>query len=266
MTAPVFLLDPALLAEAKVGSTFSFGGSEAHHAASVVRVRPGELIELVDGEGQRVHAIVEAGASPRDGQSRGSSAERAEVRVRVERVIHEAVPRPRFVVAQALAKGEHGELAVDLMTQVGVDVIIPWAAQRCVTQWRADRADRGRRKWVDASIQASKQARRARVPQIAPLASLEELVEVTRAAACTLVLHEQAMTDLAAVALPEDGDVLMVIGPEGGLADDERLSLKEAGSQEVRLGPTVLRTSLAGATAITALSARSRWRASAMGG
>lgn len=266
MTAPVFLLDPAVLAEARVGSTVSFGGSEAHHAASVVRVRNGEHIELVDGEGLRVHAIVVGGSSPRDGQSRGSSAERAEVSAHVERVIHEDLPRPRFVVAQALAKGEHGELAVDLMTQVGVDVIIPWAAQRCVTQWRADRVDRGGRKWVDASIQASKQARRARVPQVAKLTSLEELVEVARAAACTLVLHEQAVTDLVAVDLPVDGDVLMVIGPEGGLADDERESLRRVGAQEVRLGPTVLRTSLAGAAAITALSARSRWRACAMGG
>lgn len=266
MTAPVFLLDPVTLAEAQVGSTVTFGGGEAHHAASVVRVRPGESIELVDGEGLRVLAIVETSSSTRDGQSRGSAADRAEVRARVDQIIREAMPRPQFVVAQALAKGEHGELAVDLMTQVGVDVIIPWAAQRCVTQWRADRAERGRRKWVDASIQASKQARRARVPQVAPVTSLEELVEVARAAACTLVLHEQAMTDLAAVTLPEDGDVLMVIGPEGGLADDERESLRRAGAEEVRLGPTVLRTSLAGAAAISALSATSRWRARSMGG
>jgi 16S rRNA (uracil1498-N3)-methyltransferase len=74
------------------------------------------------------------------------------------------------------------------------------------------------------------------------------------------------MTDLAAVTLPEDGDVLMVIGPEGGLADDERESLRRAGAEEVRLGPTVLRTSLAGAAAISALSATSRWRARSMGG
>lgn len=266
MTAPVFYLDPAALAEAQVGSTVSFGGSEAHHAAGVVRVRPGEPIELVDGEGLRVHAIVEAASSPRETQSRNSSGDRAEVRARVEGVIHEALPRPRFVVAQALAKGEHGELAVDLMTQVGVDVIIPWAAQRCVTQWRADRADRGRRKWVDASIQASKQARRARLPQVAALASLADLVKVARAAACALVLHEQAMPDLASVPLPQDGDIVMVIGPEGGLADDERESLREAGAQEVRLGPTVLRTSLAGAAAITVLSTTSRWRTRAVGG
>jgi 16S rRNA (uracil1498-N3)-methyltransferase len=90
--------------------------------------------------------------------------------------------------------------------------------------------------------------------------NLTSLVGRARDSALTLVLHEDAAAPLAGVALPEDGDVLVVVGPEGGITERELQALVAAGARPVRLGPTVLRTSSAGPAALAVLNAQHRWR------
>ena len=243
MSAPVFVVDPARLAVGPV----VVDGAEGRHAATVSRIAPGEAVVLVDGLGRRGEGVV-------------VSAGRERVEVEVAELVEERVPQPRFVVVQALPKGDRGELAVETMTEVGVDVVVPWAAARCVTRWRADRADKALGKWRTSSRTAAKQSRRSRFPEVTPLATTPEVCRLLSAAALGAVLHESATRPLAEVTLPSDGDVVLVVGPEGGVSDEELGAFREAGAATYRLGETVLRTSTAGVAALAVLSAGMRWR------
>jgi 16S rRNA (uracil1498-N3)-methyltransferase len=164
------------------------------------------------------------------------------------------------VVVQALPKGDRGELAVETMTEVGVDVIVPWAADRCVTRWRPERRDKALGRWRATAREAAKQARRARLPEVADLASTEDAAARIAAASLALVLHEEAEAPLSAVQAPVAGDIVLVVGPEGGITDAESERFAAAGGRPARLGPTVLRTSTAGvAAASVLLAATGRW-------
>lgn len=247
MSAPVFLADAGSLAEARPGEPVLLDGAEGRHAVTVRRLRVGEHVLLTDGAGTEVTGTV-AGARPPD-----------RLDVTVDRVRRLPRPDPRLVVVQALAKGERGELAVELMTEVGVDVIVPWAAARSVAQWRADRATRGLARWRSTATEAAKQARRAWFPEVVDPAGTAEVADRLRTAALALVLHEEATVPLAGTELPPAGDVVLVVGPEGGVSPAELEQLAAAGARPVRLGETVLRTSTAGAAALAVLSARTRW-------
>lgn len=248
MTPPVFVLPPAALEGAAPGSLVRLDGAEGRHAVSVRRLTAGENLDLVDGSGRRARATVVA------------TPDRQTLEARVDGIDIEPPPEPRMVVVQALPKGDRGELAVELLTEVGVDVIVPWSAAHCVTQWKADRRERAHRRWSDAALAAAKQARRARFPSVAALATTGEVADLVRAAACAVVLHETAESPLAGVTVPESGDVVVVVGPEGGLSDEERAVLGAAGAHAVRLGPSVLRTSSAGmAAAAVLLASTRRW-------
>jgi 16S rRNA (uracil1498-N3)-methyltransferase len=167
--------------------------------------------------------------------------------------------QPRFVVVQALPKGDRGELAVETMTEVGVDVVVPWAASRCVTRWRAARGEKALSRWRTSSHSAAKQSRRSWFPEVAEPATTAEVAELLSAAAVGAVLHESAVDPLASVDLPGSGDVVLVVGPEGGVSDDELSAFRDAGATTYRLGETVLRTSTAGTAALAVLSAKARW-------
>ncbi len=255
MSAPVFLVDdlgPAddlgrtddLAPNEGVGADrLLLTGSEGRHAAGVRRVQPGEAVDLVDGRGGRAHCRVLTVSS-------------GEVVLDVLARTVEPAPSPWLVLVQALPKGDRGELAVELATEVGVDEIVPWAASRCVAQWKAERGLRQLERWRSTAREAAKQSRRARVPTVAALHSTPELVR-RLAGATVLALHEAATTRLTGVALPVAGEVAVVVGPEGGLTEQELAAL---GGTTVRLGPEVLRTSTAGAAAVAVLSARTgRW-------
>jgi 16S rRNA (uracil1498-N3)-methyltransferase len=173
---------------------------------------------------------------------------------------HEPEPSPRLVVVQGIAKGDRGELAVQAMTEVGVDAIVPWSAARSVAQWRGDRGERSRQRWVDTAREATKQSRRAFIPEVAPAADTRTVAKVLEHAAVGLVLHEDATARLSTVELPAQGDIVIVVGPEGGIADDERATFRQAGAAEVLLGQSILRTSTAGPAALAVLAARlGRW-------
>jgi 16S rRNA (uracil1498-N3)-methyltransferase len=221
-------------------------GPEGHHAARVRRIAVGERVLVVDGAGVHVEGpVVEV--------------RRDAVVVAVDVRGHQPAPRPRLVVVQALAKGDRGERAVEAMTEVGVDVIVPWAAARCVTTWQGDRGAKALGRWRTIAREAAKQARRSWFPDVAELESTEQVCGRIGAAALAVVCHESARPALATTAVPNDGDLVVVIGPEGGLTDDEVTMFTASGATAYRLGPTVLRTSTAGVVAASILLGQSRW-------
>lgn len=247
MTLPVFLVDSL-----PFGDRVILDGPEGRHAAIVRRMRAGEQLLLGDGYGTMALCQIESVA---DAQLRLAEVDRW----------YEPEPDVRVTLVQALAKGDRAELAVELATEAGIDAIVPWRAARCVTKWETGAKEtKALKRWQDTAREAAKQARRAWVPQLLHPVDLAGLVAHTQTSATTLVLHESATTSIAAVDLPIKGDILMVVGPEGGIADHELDALTKANAHIVRLGPTVLRTSTAASVALGALGIlTSRWSAKA---
>ncbi len=164
------------------------------------------------------------------------------------------------MVVQALPKGDRGELAVEVLTEVGVSTIVPWAASRSVAVWRGERAAKSLARWRSTAREAAKQARRSWFPVVEELASTPDVVALLAGADLAVVLHEGARAPLASVDVPATGRVVVVVGPEGGLSDDEVTAFSDAGGLPVRLGAEVLRTSTAGVAAVAALLSRTpRW-------
>jgi 16S rRNA (uracil1498-N3)-methyltransferase len=169
-------------------------------------------------------------------------------------------PAPRITVVQALPKGDRGETAVETMTEIGVDVIVPWSASRSITQWKAERGAKSLEKWRSTAREAAKQSRRAWIPEVTDVWSAEHVAQAMAKAACAIALEPEAADSLGGLRPPESGDLLVVVGPEGGITEEEGASFRAAGATARRLGPTVLRTSTAGTVAAAILLSRSaRW-------
>jgi 16S rRNA (uracil1498-N3)-methyltransferase len=246
MTLPMFVCPE--VAGAENGAILTITGEEAHHAAVVRRIRVGEQVDLTDGKGSL--ATVEV-----------TEVDKERLAGRVlsrEDLIPET---PRVVVVQAIPKGDRGELAVEMLTEVGVDVIVPWAAERCVSVWRGERAEKSLRKWRSAAREAAKQARRAWFPEVRPMATTPEVAELLHGASVRVVLHESASGPLSHIPVPGRGEIVIVVGPEGGISDAELEAFSAVGAEALRMGSSVLRTSTAGVAAAAALLARTpRWR------
>ncbi len=241
MSAPVFLLRPLPDAD-----RLTLDGPEGRHAATVRRMRSGERVDVTDGAGRVAECVV-------------VSVGRDRLELEVQRSLQFPEPSPRIVVVQALIKGDRSQLAVDLLTEVGVDEIVPWQAERCVAAWVPERSAR---KWEQAAAEAAKQSRRPRWPLVSPLATTAEVAERMAGAAGAYVLHESAPGPLVALlpGLPRHGELIVVVGPEGGLTDGESAGFAASGALAVRLGPGVLRASSAGcAAAAVLLAASGRW-------
>jgi 16S rRNA (uracil1498-N3)-methyltransferase len=235
------------LAGVDVGAAVTVEGAEAHHAVAVRRLAVGELVLLTDGLGVVAECEV---------------TETGKQRLVAEMLSVVTVPHPEpvVVVVQALPKGDRGEVAVEVLTEVGVARIVPWAAARSVAVWRGDRVSKSLARWRGTAREAAKQARRAWFPEVAELASTAAVVELIAGASLALVLHEEATEPLAAVDVPSAGTVVLVVGPEGGLDPDELAAFAAAGARTVRLGAEVLRTSTAGVAAVSVLLSRTpRW-------
>jgi 16S rRNA (uracil1498-N3)-methyltransferase len=244
MSLPVFL--SAGVTGTAVGALVGLDGDEARHAVVVRRIRVGERIVLTDGAGTAATCEVVA-------------SDKASLTARVEAVRQEPPEEPRLTVVQAIPKGDRAELAVEVLTEVGVDRIVPWAATRCVAVWRGDRATRSLAKWRTTAREAAKQARRVWFPEVTGPAGTPEVAALLASADLAVVLHEDAGVPLAGLTVPERGSVVVVVGPEGGITDDELAAFSTA--QVARMGGSVLRTSTAGVAAVAALLARTpRWR------
>lgn len=233
------------------GSLAVLGGDEGFHAATVRRIRPGECLVLGDGVGGLARCEVEHAG--RDG-----------LRARVLERWTVAPPNPPVTVVQALPKSERSELAVELATEAGADGFLAWQAARCVANWHGPRVDKGLRRWRAVAKAAARQSRRPHIPTVHGVLSTASLTSRIRdevaAGAVVLALHESATDRLTDVPVAQVKSLFLVIGPEGGIADDELAALRQAGALSVRLGPQVLRTSTAAAVALGALGVLTpRW-------
>ncbi|MGB6456278.1 MAG: 16S rRNA (uracil(1498)-N(3))-methyltransferase [Streptosporangiaceae bacterium] len=249
MRPPVFTARAADLA----GQQIVLGGREGRHASTVRRLDAGERVDVTDGAGTVAQCTVIASAP-------------GELSLAVLTRRTEPPPQPRLVVLQAILKGDRGELAVELLTEVGADVIVPWSAERCVAVWRGDRAARSRTRWSTTAQEAAKQSRRAWFPEVTAQADLAAAVRRVEAAALAIVLDPDAAVGLASLEPPATGEIVLVIGPEGGISGTEADALQEAGALPAALGPTVLRASTAGVAAASVILSRTRrWRPDPMG-
>jgi 16S rRNA (uracil1498-N3)-methyltransferase len=283
VTSHLFFTGPGELDAVVPGDSFTLTGDEARHA-TVKRIEPGEAVDLADGRGRRLVGEALSGGS-------------AELTVRALRILQEPEPDPELVLVQALAKGNRDELAIEAATELGVDTVVPWQAERSIVRWKADKAAKGTAKWQMAVRTAAKQSRRARVPVVEQLVERAELCALIRSSRLSLLLHEDAEgtvadavqsaglgTNRAEARGTNDGGaspdgaasdgggspgggggsaarVLMIVGPEGGISQAEVDAMLEAGAVAVRLGPHVLRSSTAGPAALTLLSELlGRWR------
>ncbi|WP_030815094.1 16S rRNA (uracil(1498)-N(3))-methyltransferase [Streptomyces sp. NRRL S-337] len=246
MTAPVFLVES--LAHVRAGGTVTVDGPEGRHAVSVRRLRAGEEVVLTDGQGTGAYGTVAAA----EGKDR--------LTVAVADLRTEEAPDPTITVVQALPKGDRGELAVETMTETGVDAIVPWPAARCVTQWKGERAAKALGKWRATAREAGKQSRRLIFPEVADPLSTKQVAALLADADFAAVLHEEGSAPLATAELPATGRIVLVVGPEGGVSPEELALFAEAGAKPYRLGRTVLRTSTAGTAATALLLGRTgRW-------
>ncbi|MFG2605708.1 16S rRNA (uracil(1498)-N(3))-methyltransferase [Streptomyces sp. NPDC048514] len=245
MTAPVFVVDRL----DRVGPEFVLDGPEGRHAVSVKRLRPGEDVVLTDGHGRWAEGVVKA-AEGKDRLVVGD----------LDPVHEEPPAAPRITVVQALPKGDRGELAVETMTEVGVDAVVPWQASRCITQWKGERGLKALGKWRATAREAGKQSRRVRFPEVADTATTRQVAALLAGADFAAVLHESGDERLATAELPAQGEIVLVVGPEGGVSPEELAVFTEAGAKPYVLGPTVLRTSTAGTAAAALLLGRTgRW-------
>ncbi len=240
---------------AAVGDRISITGAEARHAVTVSRLGVGESISIGNGAGLVVAGVV-------------ASAEHTELVVEVSAVTEVPRATPAVFLAQALAKGDRDELAVQVATELGVDGVIPWTAARSISRWEGAKVAKGRDRWAAVVREASKQSVRPWLPDVLDLVTTKQLARlVSTDQASTdqaegvrmLVLEPTAATPLSA--LDFDGrDLVLVVGPEGGITPQELDALSAAGADIVRLGDEVLRTSTAGPAALAVLAvALGRW-------
>ena len=239
----MFIADPAVLQQDQI----VLSGPEGRHAGTVRRLSAGERADVTDGVGTIAECVVTAVAQ-------------GVVELRVLARQAEPAPEPSIVVVQAIPKGDRAELAVELMTEVGADVVLPWQAERCVVQWRGDRTAKALDRWRRAAREAAKQSRRRRFPDVPGLVTLPEVTARAAAASLAIVLDPEAPTALQQLRRQARGEIVVIVGPEGGVSAAEAAALAAAGAVSARLGPTIMRTSTAGAAATAVLLAGSgRW-------
>lgn len=243
MTAPLFLIDELADPLPAPGAVLELGGDEGRHAAVVRRIGVGETVLVSDGRGRGVRATV-------------VSASKVGLRLEVIEALTAAVPPVRLVAVQSLAKGDRSELAVEMLTEVGVAEIWPWQASRSIVRWSAERGDKALARWRTTAREAAKQSRRLGVPEVRPVLSTAQLATALAEVDLALVLHEDATTPLREVALPAVGTVALVVGPEGGISAEELERFVAAGARPVLVSDGVLRTSTAGVVAAAGLLLR----------
>ncbi len=257
MSNPVFFTGAGSLDELVPGGRFVLHGPEARHAVTVKRLAPGEAVDIADGAGKRLTGAV-VSASP------------AELTVECSALVVEDQPDIRLVLVQALAKGDRDELAVETATELGIDAVVPWQSERSIVRWKGERAAKAHAKWQSVVTAAAKQARRAWIPEVRAAVETPGLVAAVAAANLAVILHEDAVRPLRSVleswqATHADTgplEILLIVGPEGGISPREVSRLRDAGAVTALLGHHVLRSSTAGPAALVLASdVLGRWTA-----
>ena len=234
------------ITEIEVGARAQLTGSEARHAVTVSRVQVGERVLIGNGAGLTISGPIVL-------------ADHTLLEIEVDEITRELASSPGIWLAQALAKGDRDELAVQAATELGIDGVIPWMAQRSISRWEGAKVAKGHARWEAIVREASKQAIRSWIPEVGELVSTKQLA-LLAAHTRMIVLDPTGEDTLTSLAPETDRDVVLVVGPEGGIAPAELQMLVTAGATIVRLGTTVLRTSTAGPAAIAVLNAKlGRW-------
>ena len=221
-------------------------GDEAHHAIKVSRIEIGEEINLADGYGNWARCRV-------DSFDKRSMVVTISERGTVTNL------KPELVVVQALVKSDRSKEAVDLLTVAGADRIIPWQSERCISQWKEVMGA----KWLNSAIAAAKQSRRFILPAIEEPIRTADIGKRFGTHSLLLICHEGAEDHLSEILSRQAEnlrEVVIVIGPEGGLSQNEVNIFLAAGGYPVRMGSTVLRSPHAGFAALSAVQAiLGRW-------
>ncbi|MCA4131395.1 16S rRNA (uracil(1498)-N(3))-methyltransferase [Arthrobacter sp. M4] len=252
MSNPVFFTTPGALDHTQPGSVFVLDGAEARHAVTVKRIAVGEAVDIVDGAGRRLSGTV-------------TEVGQTSLAVMAGSVVLEPQPSTRLVLVQALAKGDRDELAAETATELGVDAVVPWQSERSIVRWKGDRAAKAHAKWQSVVSAAAKQARRAWIPEVRSIVDSSGLARAVEAADLAVVLHEAAKRSFRAVLEEwlerntgsnpaEVREVLLIVGPEGGISPREVTRLSDAGAVTALLGHHVLRSSTAGPAAVVLAS------------
>lgn len=224
----------------KVGSSYEFDSDDAQHAIRVLRMSAGELFMLSDGQGKwskvKIFAVKKKS-------------------LEVE-VMETGIQDPldiSITVVQALPKGDRLKECIELLTEGGVDTIIPWAAQRSI-----GKADKGVEKLQVTAREASKQSRRLFIPGVTEVANTAKVLELIAHNDLVLVFHESATSKVSEIVTRKYQDsknVLIIIGPEGGITNEELELFKSAGAKVALMGRPILRSAHAGLAAISAVNA-----------
>ena len=221
-----------------VGSTYEFGGDDAGHAIRVLRTQIGDGLALSSGQG--AWSIVEVIAIAKKSMT---------VRV-VSSGFEEALP-VEFTVAQALTKGDRIKESIELNTAGGADVILLWAATRSIGKATPDLMN----KLATTAREASKQTRRNRIPFVMGVLDAKKIAAEIPNYDLAIVFHESAAQKLTDVVKPGAIKVLLIIGPEGGITDEELALFKSAGAQVALMGRPIFRSAHAGMAALSGVNA-----------
>ncbi|MDP9934230.1 16S rRNA (uracil1498-N3)-methyltransferase [Paenarthrobacter nicotinovorans] len=247
MSNPVFFAPVGSLDQLRSGAAFVLDGPEARHAVTVKRLAVGESVDIADGAGARLTGTV-ADVGP------------GTLTVTAADVVFEEQPQVRLVLVQALAKGDRDELAIETATELGIDAVVPWQSERSIVRWKGDRAAKAHAKWESVVTAAAKQARRAWIPPVRPIVDSSGLAKAVAEADLAIILHEDAKNPLREVLEKLDAgdtpprEVLLIVGPEGGISPREVTRLSDAGAVTALLGHHVLRSSTAGPAAVVLAS------------
>jgi 16S rRNA (uracil1498-N3)-methyltransferase len=217
---------------------------EAHHAIKVLRVKIGEEIMISDGSGNWVSGPIE-------------ELGKKTLLIEVSNQGQKKLNKPELVIVQAITKSDRNKEMLELITVAGVDRIIPWQSDRSISKWQSDSAD----KWELTVKESCKQARRVTMPKLSKSVNSKQLGEELSSVPFSIIFHEAASTNFSEVNVPSDiSSIYLIIGPEGGITDEELLMFKGTTSNIVRLGEPVLRSAHAGFAALAAVQTKlGRW-------
>ena len=221
----------------EVGASYSFNSEDANHAIKVLRIEVGEIFRVSDGNGGWANVQV-------------NEVTKRSLETTVLEVGRQEPLEIQFTVVQALPKSDRAKEAVELLTEAGADVIVPWLANRSISRTEVIS------KFATTAREASKQSRRLFIPQLHETVKEKGVIELIKSADLALVFHESAQVKLSEIITPQTKakNVVVVIGPEGGITEEELAAFAAAGAHIAGLGRPILRSAHAGLAALSAVN------------